>query len=45
MSYTPDINGGHMKYILKTLMSLFLINNVNAKDYILKDMVLVNLAL
>ena len=34
MSYTPDINGGYMKYISIILMSLFLINNVNAKDYI-----------
>ena len=34
MSYTLDINGGYMKYILIILMSLFLINNVNAKDYI-----------
>ncbi len=34
MSYTLDINGGYMKYISIILMSLFLMNNVNAKDYI-----------
>ena len=34
MSYTLDINGGYMKYISMILMSLFLMNNVNAKDYI-----------
>ena len=42
MSYTPDINGGNMKYISIILMSLFLVDNVNAKEYILMDMELVN---
>ena len=34
MRYTLDINGGYMKYISIILMSLFLMNTVNAKDYI-----------
>ena len=34
MSNTPDINRGYMKYILMILMSYFLINVANAKDYI-----------